>query len=48
VYGGPEHGPSTHPKLPEPWKELRTEQPFVYGAASAAEVCLAWLQREFR
>lgn len=20
VYGGPEHGPTTHPRVPEPWK----------------------------
>ena len=22
VYGGPEHGPRTHPRVPEPWKDL--------------------------
>ncbi len=47
VYGGPEHGPRTHPKLPEPWKELRTEQAFIYGSAGAGELALAWLRREF-
>ncbi len=47
VYGGPEHGPRTHPRVPEPWKALREEQPFVYGSASVGELCLAWLHREF-
>ena len=47
VYGGPEHGPATHSKIPEPWKDLRVEQPEAYGTALAAEVCLAWLRREF-
>ena len=22
VYGGPEHGPKTRPKVPEPWKDM--------------------------
>ncbi len=47
VYGGPEHGPKTHPRVPEPWKTLREEQPFVYGSASAGELALVWLHREF-
>lgn len=47
VYGGPEHGPKTHPRVPEPWKALREEQPFIFGSASVGEVCVAWLMREF-
>ena len=47
AYVSPPLGTMTHPKIPEPWRELRVEQPFVYGAASATEICLAWLKRQF-
>ena len=47
VYGGPEHGPRTHPRVPEPWKALPEGQPSVYGSASVSELCLAWLAHEF-
>ena len=45
VYGGPEHGPKTRPKLPEPWRALR-EKP-AYAAAPAGVLCLEWLRREY-
>ena len=45
VYGGPEHGPKTRPKLPEPWLALREEA----GCATTpmGVLCLEWLRREF-
>lgn len=45
VYGGPEHGPKTRPKLPEPWRALREEP--AYAAAPAGALCLEWLRREY-
>ncbi len=45
VYGGPEHGPRTHPRVPEPWKALCNQPPYV--GASMGAVCLVWLAREF-
>ena len=47
AYVSPPLGPMTHPKIPEPWRELRVEQPFVYGSAPVGELCVAWLRREF-
>jgi len=45
VYGGPEHGPKTRPKLPEPWRTLR-EEPGC-AAAPMGALCLEWLRREY-
>jgi len=45
VYGGPEHGPKTRPKLPEPWLALREEP--AWGTAPTGALCLEWLRREF-
>ena len=47
VYGGPEHGPRTHPRVPEPWKALPDEQPALYGSMRGGELALAWLRREY-
>ena len=45
VYGGPEHGPKTRPKLPEPWLALREEP--AWATAPTALLCLEWLRREY-
>lgn len=47
VYGGPEHGPKTHPRVPEPWKALREEEPDIYGVVPVGELCVAWLRQAF-
>lgn len=45
VYGGPEHGPRTRPKLPEPWQALREES--AWAMVPAGLLCLEWLRREY-
>ena len=44
VYGGPEHGPKTHARIPEPWKVVPEGQP----ATPVGERALAWLHATFR
>lgn len=34
-------------KPPDPWLALREDNPFVWAQAPMAELCLAWLAREF-
>ncbi len=44
VYGGPEHGPKTHPRIAEPWKVVPEGQPATPGGVRA----LTWLHATFR
>jgi hypothetical protein len=46
AYVSPAPRKDAHP-LPSPWSALREENPFVWGGAPTAEVCLEWLRKTY-